>query len=115
MDNLESPIPPPTSNLTGPANTFFGGYKIGTKPRFYADPSVHGFNSNMQGEHALLVAVVWRAVRDLESDNFVTAMDARRFFLARDPTTPFSLDWIMSHFSRSSDEIRAVLQDKGLI
>lgn len=114
MDVTESPILPKHSNLVGPAPNFFGGYNIG-KSRFYADPSVHGFNTGLSGEQGLLVAVVWRAIRDLESDDFVLAMDARRFFLTTEPTVPFSFDWIMIHFSRTAMEVREILRSKKLI
>jgi len=95
----------------------FGGFAIG-KSRFFAGPAVHGFNACLPGEHGLLAAVVWRAVRDLESDNFVLAMDARRFFLAVEPHVPFSFDWIMDHldeYRRHPNEIRQLLRRLGLL
>lgn len=116
MDYLESFIPKSLSNPVGPA-MFFGGFNIG-KSGFFAGPSTHGFNASLTGEIGLLAAVIWTAIHDLESKNFILVRDARRFFLTVAPLVPFSFDWIMEYLYDTSctpDDIRYKLRCLGLL
>jgi len=83
--------------------------------KYFDDPSCHGFNTFLYGERGLLVAIIFRAVKDLESEDFHIRGNAKRFFQATEPMTPFTFEWIIGHFSITPKRLRVFLREKNLL